>query len=127
MQRQTFPHLQSLIVVLLKVLLTNVTILGSGVHHGPNPNGGVTTTDFEDIKSGAEELPKSNLNLCKQLMPLTNGQRMESEGAEQSLEELNAMRTREITSKAISAFLLTLLKWFRLSRKIPSLLVRTLI
>ena len=34
------------------------------------------------------------------------------------LEELNAIRLREISTKAIAAILLTLLRWFKLSRMI---------
>jgi Domain of unknown function (DUF3402) len=34
-----------------------------------------------------------------------------------TLEELNALRTREITGKAVSGILLLILKWFKLSRK----------
>lgn len=41
--------------------------------------------------------------------------------ADPVLEELNAIRLREISSKAISAILLMLLKWFKLSRKISFL------
>ena len=35
------------------------------------------------------------------------------------LEELNAVRSREISAKAISGILLLLLKWFKLSRMSP--------
>lgn len=38
--------------------------------------------------------------------------------ADPVLEELNSIRLREISSKAISAILLMLLKWFKLSRKL---------
>lgn len=49
-----------------------------------------------------------------------NGQASESpEGAADiAAEELNAVRTREITSKAVSGVLLMLLKWFKISREL---------
>ena len=48
---------------------------------------------------------------------MVNGHSTEFDGADPVLEELNSMRLREISSKAISAILLMLLKWFKLSRK----------
>lgn len=38
--------------------------------------------------------------------------------ADLSVDEIEAMRFREITSKAVSGILLVLLKWFKVSRKI---------
>ena len=39
---------------------------------------------------------------------------------ELSVEEVEAMRSREITAKAVSGILLTLLKWFKVSRELYS-------
>lgn len=39
---------------------------------------------------------------------------------EQSAEEIDAARTREITAKAVSGIMLLLLKWLKLSRKFSS-------
>lgn len=39
------------------------------------------------------------------------------DNVEQSAEELDATRTREITAKAVSGIMLLLLKWLKLSRK----------
>lgn len=41
--------------------------------------------------------------------------------SEPSPEELDAARTREITQKAVSAIMLLLLKWFKLSRESSNL------
>lgn len=50
---------------------------------------------------------------------LVNGQAPESpEGAADLVEELNVVRAREITSKAVSGILLMLLKWFKISREL---------
>jgi len=38
------------------------------------------------------------------------------EAADLPVEDLDALRTREITAKAVSGILLTLLKWFKVSR-----------
>jgi len=38
------------------------------------------------------------------------------EAADLAVEDLDALRTREITAKAVSGILLTLLKWFKVSR-----------
>lgn len=47
-------------------------------------------------------------------------ERMEREAEEKRrCDEADAMRVREITSKAVSAILLGLLKWFRVSRRSP--------
>ena len=48
---------------------------------------------------------------------MANGQLAENEdGTDPVVEELNALRSREITTKAVSGVLLILLKWFKLSR-----------
>jgi hypothetical protein len=39
------------------------------------------------------------------------------DAADLPIEDLDALRTREITGKAVSGILLTLLKWFKVSRK----------
>lgn len=103
-----------MIIVLLKILLSNVTILGA---LNNDKNGATAPTDIEDIKPADETMPPRNINLCRHLSSLTGNTRSEdADSTDKTLEELNAIRTREITSKAISAFILIILKWFRLSR-----------
>lgn len=49
--------------------------------------------------------------------PEIPGQIAAQEEPEPSLEEVDAARTREITSKAMTGILVLLLKWLRISRK----------
>lgn len=65
----------------------------------------------------AQSKRRSNTN---QVNGIANGQTLESpEGAADiAAEELNAVRAREITSKAVSGVLLMLLKWFKISREL---------
>lgn len=102
-----------MIIVLLKILLSNVTILGNT---NTTANGMPAPTDIDDSLE-EKPLPQTNLNLSQQLTGAPNGQ-AETEHDPQSVDELNSVRTREITSKAISGFMLTILKWFRLSREL---------
>ncbi|KPM35196.1 hypothetical protein AK830_g11386 [Neonectria ditissima] len=98
--RDALPHLQSLVIVLLRPILINVTAIvaqqpqqmppGMGRGNNPGINGGPKPQD----------------------MPGQNGMR---EVPEPSPEEIDAARTREITSKAMTGILLLLLKWLRLS------------
>ncbi|KAF1811150.1 N1221-domain-containing protein [Eremomyces bilateralis CBS 781.70] len=94
--RDNLPCLQSLVMVLLKVILTNVTALITQV------NG----------QNGME-----NGTVANGLHPDT---------ASSSNEELDAVRSQEITAKAVSGILILLLKWFKVSRKLI-LLLRTII
>ncbi|MCJ1286519.1 Factor arrest protein 11 [Xylographa opegraphella] len=108
--RDSLPHLQSIVIVLLKVFLSNVTVLGNQAQNGtPNP--------FTLPEAANEEvrLPKSNLNLARQVNGIVNSERIEDEAADSAVVELNAVRCREITSKAVAGILLMLLKWFKLS------------
>ena len=52
-----------------------------------------------------------------QRMPEHSDQSVPPDMPELTLDEIDATRTREITSKAMSGILVLLLKWFRLSRK----------
>ncbi|GAA5980477.1 hypothetical protein JCM10908_001665 [Rhodotorula pacifica] len=79
--RMTLPHLQSAVIVLLKLLLATVTANQNLT--GPSPN--------------AEE-PQSS-----------------DPPPDLSLEDIDILRHREITSKAVSAILILTLKWFKAS------------
>lgn len=115
-QRQAMPQLQSVVIVLLKVILANVTAI---VTQNNGQNG--LQNGFSFPENGADAVlgrPKSNPNLAQQL----NGAQKQPNGhiddnADPELEELNAVRLREITAKAISGTLIMMLKWFKLSRK----------
>ena len=97
--------------MLLKVLLSNITVLGN---QNP-PQNGENTVDLPELTNGSDHAPKTNLNLSLCLSGLTESG--EPAPDIHSLESLNSIRTREITSKAISGYVLSLLKWFRISRK----------
>lgn len=111
LQRGTIPNLQSIVIILLKVLLSNITVLGTPTNAQNPEDGGDVATNARDI----ERLPLRNLNLSNYLST-THEQQAEVEPRSNVLEVLNSIRTREITSKAISGLILTLLKWLRLSR-----------
>ena len=113
------PQLQSVVIVLLKVILANVTAVAAQ-SNGQNglPNGLSFPENGGDAVLGK---PKSNLNLAQQLNGASSGPSGPNghteDNADPGLEELNAVRLREVTAKAISGILLLLLKWFKLSRK----------
>ena len=107
MQRKALPHLQSIVIVLLKAVLINVTALIT------QPGQPGVATSF-----------RSETNLRQNGV---QGQNRQPESANSAapaidtsllpIEEVDAMRTREITAKAVSGILLLLLKWFKVSRK----------
>ncbi|KAL4803296.1 hypothetical protein BDV18DRAFT_145590 [Aspergillus unguis] len=89
-------HLQSIVIVFLKIVLTNVSALVNSQGNGQNaasgsesfigPSGGPSfNNDSEDLNCDA------------------------------TIDELDNIRVREITGKAISGSLLLLLKWFKRS------------
>ncbi|KAB8237717.1 FAR11/STRIP family protein [Aspergillus alliaceus] len=90
---QTLVHLQSITIVFLKIILTNVSAMvnqaqgGQGMSDGycVNGSGPGHGTVSEDLNSDA------------------------------AIEELDNIRLREITGKAISGSLLLLVKWFKRS------------
>lgn len=73
-----------------------------------------------DDNADAQGKRRSNTNPVN---GMANGQASEGpEGAAELAEELNVVRAREITSKAVSGALLILLKWFKISRELIILL-----
>ncbi|KAK4633042.1 Factor arrest protein 11 [Fulvia fulva] len=98
--RDSLPHLQSVVIVLLKAVLQNVTDL---VTKGNGQNG---------LQAGIQFNDTTGVNGTK---PLENGVNGHSDGIENTAEELDKLRSQEITAKALSAILLLLLKWFKVS------------
>ena len=106
--KDSLPHLQSVVIVILKAVLQNVTelvtrtngqngvVLGAGIQFN-EPSNGV---------NGSSRVIGGDPNGI-------NG----GDGIEQHspTEELDALRQKEIAAKALSAILLLLLKWFKLS------------
>ncbi len=98
-------------MVLWRILLSNVSALVAQNGQNGLPNGFP-----EDGDAGSRK--RTNPNSSAHLNGLANGQLADNEdGTDPVVEELNAIRSREITSKAVSGVLLVLLKWFKLSRK----------
>ena len=95
--RDSLPHMQSVIIVLLKAVLNQVTELvtksGNGLGAGiqfPNENG-----------------------IANSAKPVENGIATGDYGAENTAEEVDRLRSQEIAAKALSGFTLVLLKWFK--------------
>ena len=61
---------------------------------------------------------KTNANSSASLNALANGHIENAVGPDVTAESLNDIRTKEISSKAVSGLLLILLKWFKISRKL---------
>ncbi|KAF6805251.1 hypothetical protein CSOJ01_09627 [Colletotrichum sojae] len=108
--KESLPHLQSLVIVLLRPILMNVTAVLSqpaqGQQHpsmaGRGPNGAVNGGPGQNRQQQQQE-PSSAASGGPPDLP------------EMSPEEVDAARSREITTKAITGILLLLLKWLRIS------------
>ncbi|PTB62883.1 N1221-domain-containing protein [Trichoderma citrinoviride] len=97
------PHLQSIVIVLLRPILVNVTAI---VAQQQNQMAGMTSrANNPGINGGHGSQRGMDMN----------AQGQQEQEAEPSPEEIDATRTREITSKAMTAILLLLLKWLRVS------------
>ena len=98
--RDSLPYLQSVVIVVLKAVLQNVTDL---VTKGNGQNGLQPGIQFNDI-NGMNGSVKS----------MENGAN-NPDGIENTAEEFDKLRSQEIAAKALTAILLLLLKWFKLS------------
>ncbi|KAL6822283.1 hypothetical protein V8C40DRAFT_249062 [Trichoderma camerunense] len=96
------PHLQSIVIVLLRPILVNVTAI---VTQQQNQMAGM---------ANRANNPGVNGHGSQRGMDM-GGQGQGEQDGEPTPEEIDATRTREITSKAMTAILLLLLKWLRLS------------
>ncbi|KAL4735996.1 hypothetical protein BDV11DRAFT_173349 [Aspergillus similis] len=94
---QALVHLQSVVIVLLKIVLTNVSALVNNQANGQN--GGSASESFSAVHAGASSFNNDTEDLT----------------CDATIDELDIIRVREITSKAISGSLLLLLKWFKRS------------
>ena len=105
------PDLQSLIIVLWKVLFQSVSALVASSSQSGLPNG------IEDAVHDGVGKRKANQTSSASLNGLANGHLADNEdGADAAVESLNDVRLREISSKAVSGILLVMLKWFKFSR-----------
>lgn len=100
--RQALPDLQSLIIVMMKVMLTNVQDIAVR-------NGGLQET----AQTGGLSRTKSNSNVAQNpSLPIPPPP---PRPAEMALEDLDNVRSREISQKAVSGAIFLMLKWFKVS------------
>ncbi|KAF2232114.1 hypothetical protein EV356DRAFT_450884 [Viridothelium virens] len=99
--KNALPHLQSVVIVLLKVILHNVTSL---LNAATTQNGG---------QNGAQDGQNANGIGEHELNGNGNGIYPEVTGC--TISEIDDVRTREIQGKAVSGILILLLKWFKIS------------
>ncbi|KAG6009639.1 hypothetical protein E4U21_001703 [Claviceps maximensis] len=112
--KDSLPHLQSLVIVLLRPILVNVTAIVTQQANPQTLNGGMAGGRGNGNGNSSGSIvggPNSN----GPRGPDLSGQSIAQEEPEPSPEEIDAARTREITSKAMTGILLLLLKWLRLS------------
>ena len=115
-QYENLPHLQSIVVVFWKLVFSHVSNLVAQNGRDGVQNG---LSFPDDGANEAQGKRKGNTKSSLNISAMTNGQLAESEdGTDPVVEELNALRSREITTKAVSGVLLILLKWFKLSREL---------
>ncbi|KAL2415361.1 hypothetical protein ABEF91_005095 [Exophiala dermatitidis] len=100
--REALPDLQSLVIVMMKVMLTNVQDIALR-------NGG-----FQDPAQA------SGLNRSKMNANMTTNQSLPMpppppRPADMTLEDLDNVRSREISQKAVSGAIFLMLKWFKMS------------
>lgn len=100
-QRKALPNLQSVVIVLIKAILSHVTAL---VTQANGANGLQSGFQYQDNQNGRLE---------------TNGVHSQN-GTVATNEELDAMRTQEVLDKAVSGTLMLILKWFKISRNVPT-------
>lgn len=97
--------------MLLKAVLANVTAL---ITQPMNQQGGLASGYRSEVNLRASNV-QQNRQQDPANVPLPNT----VEPSELPIDEIEAMRSREITAKAVSGILLILLKWFKVSRKMP--------
>lgn len=108
-QQGSIPHLQSLVIVLLKAVLANVTALITHPMGGQSSglaSGYRSEVNLRNGQQGQRQTDPANIPLPNNVDPL-----------DLPIVEIEAYRSREITGKAVSGILLILLKWFKVSRK----------
>ncbi|KAI9831989.1 MAG: Factor arrest protein 11 [Phylliscum demangeonii] len=113
------PHLQSLVIVMLKVILSNVTALftqptanGNGQAPNPDPNrppNADQSSSVDHAQAGHRE------NYARQTENGVDGEAKMDEAAILTLDEIVAARERDVIAKGVSGSLMLLLKWFKVS------------
>lgn len=113
-QQNSIPHLQSLVIVLLKAVLANVTALITQPQIAQQQ--GLAPGFRSDVNLRGNGPQGQNRQQDPASIPLPTT----VDPSELPIEEIEAMRSREITAKAVSGILLMLLKWFKVSRMSPA-------
>lgn len=102
-QDEALPHLQSLVMVLVKAIVAIASHLMVQPQQGAQPpgpvNGGIGAGRGKEAPNGAAAGSKNN------------------EIVSPSDEQIDAARSREISAKAVTGTLVLLLKWLKVSRK----------
>ncbi|KAI9827996.1 MAG: hypothetical protein M1819_006839 [Sarea resinae] len=114
--REALPHLQSVVIVLLKLILANVTALVTQPNGSMGTNGYGPGFPMQDPTAAASQ-PRAGANVNRRQMNGTeNGQeKAAQQDAQKMIDELDSVRSQEITAKAVSGLLILLLKWFKIS------------
>jgi len=102
--------MQSLVIVLLKAVLANVTAIITQPANNV-PQSAIATSfrsgiNLRNAQTNQQQADPANVPLPNTVDP-----------SELPIEEVEALRSREITAKAVSGVLLVLLKWFKISRR----------
>jgi hypothetical protein len=111
------PHLQSLVIVLLKAVLANVTALITQPGNGQQGGLGPGYRSEVNLRANNGSGQPQNRQQDPANIPLPNT----VDPADLPIDEVEALRSREITAKAVSGILLILLKWFKVSRELHNL------
>ncbi|KAL4884047.1 hypothetical protein BJY04DRAFT_183844 [Aspergillus karnatakaensis] len=93
---QALVHLQSIVIVFLKIVLTNVSALVNNQANGQNGSG---SENFNGVNGVGSSFNNDSEDL----------------GCDATIDDIDNVRLREITGKAISGSLLLLVKWFKRS------------
>ncbi len=99
-------------IVLLKAVLANVTAL---ITQPMGQQQGLAPSFRSDVNMRGNGTQGQNRQQDPANVPLP----ITVDHSELPIEEIEALRSREITAKAVSGILLTLLKWFKVSRVSP--------
>ena len=101
------PHLQSVVIVLMRVVLANVTAFITMPQRGQD---GISSNG----RANQNGLPMFR---SQDSAGGINGSSSQN-SPEMSLEDLDQVRARELEGKALSGVILLLLKWFKISREL---------
>ncbi|KAI9843049.1 MAG: Factor arrest protein 11 [Sclerophora amabilis] len=116
--RNALPHLQSLVIVLLKVVLQNVTSLITQLSHGSGPQNPLAPGFQPQDSNVPNGVPRGKGKEANGRFANGLSHDQNDDGANAAsgfAEDVDDIRSREIIAKAVSGLLLLLLKWFKVS------------